>query len=463
MNKNENNHTTDMTRGSPLRLILSFALPILLGDCFQLVYSTVDTMVAGHFLGDRAIAAVGSTGVVFSLLMNFTWGLNSGYCIALSRAFGSGDRAQFARSVAVMVLLNALVAVLFTSLALVAIAPVMRLLKTPDAIFADAHRYIAVIIGGMTATVAYNMATGFMNAVGNSRVPLYFLIFSSLVNVALDLLFVAAFGWGISGCAAATVIAQSLSAVLCIAYILRTYADLLPRRENFRRSELAPIFGEMLSTGLSMALMQSVVGLGTVVLQRAINLLGTEYIAAHAASRKLFDLLMVPMATLAIANATFTSQNYGAKRLDRIREANRKLILAELLWSLFSVAVAFLGGRSLAVWLTGTENEVIVSNAALYLRFSTLFFFPLGVLFVLRYSMQALGHKIVPVLSSGIELAFKIIFALAIVPALGYWGVILTEPVTWVLCAATLAVVYATRGRQKKSKSPEHKIIGANR
>nr|MBP3281722.1 MATE family efflux transporter [Treponema sp.] len=462
MNKSENKHTTDMTRGSPLRLILTFALPLLLGDCFQLVYSTVDTMVAGHFLGEGAIAAIGSTGVVFSLLMNFTWGLNSGYCISLSRAFGSGDRTQFRRSVAVMVLLNALIAVLFTSLALTAIAPVMRLLKTPDTIFADARRYIAIIIGGMTATVAYNMATGFMNAVGNSRVPLYFLIFSSVVNVALDLLFVALFGWGIAGCAAATVIAQSLSAVLCFAYILRTYADLLPRRSDMSRAALVPLVREMLSAGLSMALMQSVVGLGTVVLQRAINLLGTDYIAAHAASRKLFDLLMVPMSTLAIANATFTSQNYGAKRLDRIREANRTLIFWELLWSLFSVAVAWLGGRSLAVWLTGTANEVIVSNAALYLRFSTLFFFPLGVLFVLRYSMQALGHKIVPVLSSGIELTFKILFALAIVPALGYWGVILTEPITWVLCAATLAVVYVTRGRQKESKSAEHITTGEN-
>lgn len=431
-----------------MRLVFLFALPLLIGDFFQLVYNTVDTMVAGHFIGEQAIAAIGSTGVIFALIMNFTWGLNSGYCIVLSREFGAGRKERFRKTVAAMLLLNLAISLIFTAAALFAISPVMHLLKTPQEIFDGASAYIIIIIWGMTATVTYNMATGFMNAIGNSRVPLYFLLFSSALNIALDIVFVVCFKLGIAGCAFATVFAQAVAAFLSVLYIIKNFRDLLPRRADFK-GEKSLVF-EMFATGLSMALMQSVVGLGTVVLQRAINLLGTGFIAAHTASRKIFDILMVPMSTLAIANATFTSQNYGAGKLDRIRAANRKLILVEFVWSLLSLAVAWLFSRPLAIWLTGTRNELIVSNAALYMKFSTLFFFPLGVLFVLRYSMQALGHKVVPVLSSGIEFAMKIVFAFAIVPKLGYWGVVITEPVTWVMCAATLALVYITRGHQKE-------------
>jgi len=447
-----NSRTTDMTCGSPLPLILRFALPILLGDCFQLVYSAVDTMVAGHFLGEGAIAAIGATGVIFSLILNFAWGLNSGYCIVLARVFGSGGREKFRQTVAAMLVLNILGAVLFTSLSLIFVTRVMLLLKTPAAIFLEARLYIVIIILGMSATIAYNMAAGFMNAVGNSRAPLCFLIFSSIANIALDVLFTAVLALGIAGLALATVLAQTLSALMSVIYISRVYRDFLPRKADFRAFIAdKKLCLEMLSAGLSMALMQSVTALGTVTLQRAINMLGSDYIAAHTASRKLFELLMVPMATLAIANSTFTSQNYGAKKLGRIRKANRTMIFLELAWSVFSAALSLAFARSLAAWITGSENEVIVSSAALYLRFSTLFFFPLGVLFVLRYSMQSLGHKIVPVLSSGIELLMKIVFALAVVPALGYWGVVLTEPVIWLLCAAVLSVFYLTKGRQKET------------
>lgn len=216
--------TTDMTRGNPLRLILIFALPLLLGDFFQLVYSTVDTMVAGHFLGERAIAAIGSTGVIFALMLNFTWGLSSGYCIILSREFGAGRSNSFRQAVAAMLMLNLAISLVLTALSLAAITPVMRLLKTPPDFFAEARSYIIVIISGMTATVAYNMATGFMNAVGNSRVPLYFLIFSSVLNIILDIVFVVCLRMGIAGCAVATVLAQALAAVLCILYIIKTTA-----------------------------------------------------------------------------------------------------------------------------------------------------------------------------------------------------------------------------------------------
>lgn len=443
----EKKDTLDMTRGKPLSLILSFALPILLGNCFQLVYGTVDTMVAGYFLGEGAIAAIGATGVIFSLIMTFSWGLNGGYCISLSRAFGSGDRALFKKCAAAMLTLNLIVTIILTAASLLLIEPAMRLLKTPDEIFSEALSYITVVIAGLFATVAYNMASGFMNSVGNSRTPLFFLIFSSLLNVALDVLFVVVLSCGIWGCAVATVIAQAISAVLGMSYIARHYKELLPQKKDFAFDK--DVFAELGAQGLSMALMHSVVGLGTVALQRAINLLGTEFVAAHAASRRLFDLLMVPMSTLAIANSTFTSQNYGAGKLERVREANKKLILIELAWSIFSLAFSFALGKPLARALTGSQSPAIIENAALYLRFSTLFFFPLGVLFVLRYSMQALGHKALPVISSAIELSLKFVFAFAVVPSLGYWGVIMTEPVTWVLCALLLAASYLTVGRQR--------------
>ncbi len=440
--------TTNMTEGNPVRIIMAFAVPLLIGNIFQQVYSLVDTMIAGHFLGDDAIAAIGATSVLYSLLMNLAWGLNNGTCVVLSRLFGSGDRARLRCGAAAMIELNAIVGALLTALSVLLLRPAMRLLLTPEDVFEASYRYIVIILGGMLTTVAYNGSAGFLRAMGNSRTPLFFLILSSLLNLALDALFVILLHTGIAGTALATVIAQAVSAALCAAYIFKNYREYLPRAADWRIDRA--LFGEMLSTGFSMAMMQCVFSLGSVVLQRSINALSTAVITAHTASRRVYEMLMIPMSTVSSATSTFVGQNYGAKRFRRIREANRKMLVVELIWSVFSVLVCWTLGRPLIVLLTATQNEEIIANALLNLRLSTAFFFPLGALFILRYSMQAMGHKVLPVLSSTIELGVKIASAAVLVPTLGYLGVAVTEPAIWCLCALFLAAFYVTIGHQRQ-------------
>ncbi len=441
---------TNMTEGNPVRVILTFAVPLLIGNLFQQVYSLADTMIAGHFLGDGAIAAIGATSVLYSLLMNLAWGLNTGYCVVLSRLFGGGDRAQFRRGTAAMIKLNLGIGALMTAASVLFLKPAMRLLLTPADVFGQSYLYIVIILGGMLTTIAYNGCAGFLRAMGNSRTPLYFLILSSLLNLALDALFVILLRTGIAGAALATVIAQTVSAALCGAYIFKNYREYLPRAAEWKTGHA--LSAEMFTTGFSMAMMQCVFSLGSVVLQRSINALNTEIITAHTASRRVYELLMIPMSTVSSATSTFVGQNYGAKQYRRIREANRKMLWVELIWSVFSILVCWTLGRPLVVLLTATENEKIVANALLNLRLSTACFFPLGALFILRYSMQAMGHKVLPVLSSAIELAVKILSAAVLVPAMGYLGVAVTEPVIWCLCAVFLAVFYATVGHQKQAE-----------
>lgn len=454
MNKSaESAKTTNMTEGSPVRLLLAFAMPLMIGNIFQQVYNLADTVIAGRFLGEEAIAAIGAVSAVYSLLMNATWGLNNGYCIVLSRYFGAGDGKRFKKAAASMLLLNFSIAAALTALSLGFLKPLMRLLHTPEDIFDGSYLYIAIILAGLVTTVAYNACAGYLRAIGNSRTPLYFLIFSSLLNLVLDVLFIVGMKSGIGGTALATVIAQAVSAILCGGYIFRNYQEYIPEKADFRPER--DLMREMFSMGFSMALMQAVYSVGSVILQRAINNLGTAVITAHTASNRIREMIMLPLGAFSGAVSTFVGQNYGARKYERIVEGIRKTLGMEFAWSLIGIALTWLFGRAIVLWMTGTAEEGTVANAMLNLKVSAVCFFPLGILFVLRNSMQAMGHKILPVLSSSIELGVKVLSAAVIVPAVGYPGVVAAEPVTWCLCAVFLWVFYVTIGHQKQKTAAE--------
>lgn len=221
----------------------------------------------------------------------------------------------------------------------------------------------------------------------------------------------------------------------------------MPEKKDWHLSKKLVL--EMLSTGISMGLMSSVLAIGSIILQKGINHLGKDIITAHTASRRLFEFLMMPLQAVAVACSTFTGQNFGAKQFDRIRKAMKQVLWLELLWSVISVAIAFLCGNMLIRMLTGTGNENIILNAAYNLKVCTIFFFPLGILFVLRNAMQAMGYRIVPILSSSIELVVKILSCVFVIPVMKYTGVVLTEPVIWVMCAAFLGVIYLKTKKQK--------------
>ena len=435
----------DMTTGSVLPLVLIFSLPLFIGNIFQQIYSMVDTMVVGYGLGDQAIAAIGSTTTLYSLIVNFAWALNNGYAIVVTQRFGAHNIRGMRQAIAGMIMLNGGMTLLLTILSLTFLRPLLLFMNTPAAIFEDAYRYIAIIYAGMLSTIAYNMFAGILRAMGNSRSPLYFLILSSVINIALDLLFVLKLGMGVSGAALATVIAQTISAVLCGVYTLRGYGDYMPRREHFAVPRETLL--NLLSTGIAMALMVTVVDAGSLVYQRANNAFGEIIITAHMASRRIITLCLQPMNSIAAALATFVGQNYGAGKMDRIRTAIRKICLFEIGFSIAAMVVLYFTGASLVRLITGTSDAEIIKNAVMSIRIHATFFLFVGLIFCLRSSMQSMDMKLPPILSSCIELVLKFFAAWWFIPRLGFLGTSLTEPLIWVVMAVYLVVAYA---RQRK-------------
>lgn len=445
--ENKKNRVTDMTVGSPLRLILIFTIPLLIGDIFQQIYTLVDTMVVGHALGDSAIAAIGGVQPLYNFILYFAIGLNEGYQIIMTQKFGAHDEEGFKQSIAGMLMLSVAVTIGMSVLSLATINPVMRFMNIPESIFAEAYSYIYVIYAGMIFTVGYNMFASILRAVGNSTVPLCFLILSSVLNVVLDIIFVMKFHWGLVGAAGATVLAQGVSALLCGLYILKYYRDILPSREHFKVPK--SILAALLTTGFSMAMMEALVSIGTIIFQRANNVFGESIMAAYTSARRIIDLLMRPMFTLAAACCIFAGQNWGAGKVKRIDEGLKKVLIVETLWSVFSMVLVYLLGAELIVLTTGTSDAFIIENAVLSMRIHLVCYPVLGVLICLRMVMQAKGRKIAPVVSSGIELAMKIFSATYLIPKLGFLGTCITEPVTWVFMMLFLVAAYAW---QKKNE-----------
>ena len=436
----------DMTKGNAVRMILTFAIPLFIGNIFQQVYSMVDTMVAGYCLGDRAIAAIGAASSLYGLVIDLAWGLDSGFALIVTQAFGAHEQGKIRKSIGHMMMLDGIIATVLTILALIFLPLLMRLMNTPESIFDQAYSYMMVIFAGMTATICYNMFAGILRAFGNSRTPLYFLIFSSLLNIALDLLFVAVFRMGVGGAALATVMAQAVSGVLIGVYVYHNYRDMIPAKEDFRLEK--SLTKEMIATGGAMGFMYSIVDLGSVLFQGVANALGEMYIAAHTAARRIINILMQPMSGMMNASGTFVGQNWGAKQKQRIRDTLKKIIGMEISWGLFSCLIVYLFGRSIIQFVTGTHSEEIMDNAVMSLRIHFPFFPVLGVLLAMRVSMQSMGQKTAPVISSVIELLMKMIAVLWMIPSFGFVGVCVTEPFTWAIMTAFLIIVYMVKIRK---------------
>ncbi|MDO4492755.1 MAG: MATE family efflux transporter [Clostridia bacterium] len=444
-------HTNDMTRGEPLRLILAFAVPLLIGNVFQQFYNVVDTMIAGYNLGDAAIAAIGATSSLSGLMINFVTGLNNGYGIVIARAFGSGDREELKSAIATTVVLDAAASLLLTAVSVAGLRPLLRLMNVPENILADATAYILIILAGMTATVLYNMVSGILRAVGNSKTPLWFLIFASLLNGVLDVLFVVVFRWGVCGAASATVIAQAVSALLSGVYLVKRYGDILPEKRHFRLEPRR--VRQMNSTGLAMAVMLCVVDIGSVFYQRAVNELGATLIVAHVSARRIIVMFMMPLGSLATAGSTFISQNWGARKTERIRKALKTVLAAETVYAVAACAFGWAFGGMLVRILTATSDPEVIAKAVLSIRLHFSCYPALGALLALRTALQAIDRKLVPVVSSGFELGIKLLCGLWLIPSFGYIVVCLAEPVIWVVCMVFLFAVMVTGRPLRKAET----------
>lgn len=425
----------DMTQGKIIKLILLFSFPILFGNIFQQFYNVMDTAVVGNVLGDDALAAVGATSPLFSLMVNsIAYGITNGFSMVLARFYGGKEEEKFKRALFMSYILAAVIAVLLTAIALVSVKPLLRLLGTPETIMRDSVIYLNIALGGLVVTMAYNVLAGVMRAVGNSIMPLIFLVIASVANVILDFLFVAGLHMGVGGAAAATVIAQMVSVIFSLWYVMTKCPGLKIEKKYMVWD--SGIVRDLLSTAFSVAMMFAVVSLGTVILQIAVNSFDKEIIAAHTAARKIDELFMIPLSTFAVTASTYASQNYGAGRIDRVREGIFDIFLLGFAWSTVGVIVVFLAGPFLAAAITGSENAVVIDMAVKYIRINFPFFYFLVPLLVLRSTLQGLNRKVVPIIGSGIELIGKFAVTAFLAPKLGYLGICISEPIIWIICMA---------------------------
>ena len=440
MSSAKQGQTRDMTQGSALSNILVFAIPLFISNFFQQCYNIGDTMIASHNLGQSALAAIGLTGSITGLVIGFANGINSGYGILLARAFGSKNEEQMKSVVAWTLILNLGISFLITIGTLLFADPLLHLIQTPEDVFSESRTYLTVVMGGMATALFYNMGSGLLRAVGNSKTPLYFLIFSCSLNLLLDLLSVTVFHFGVAGIAGATVMAQLVSSILCFLYLYRNFRFLIPSRRHFSYNKR--LVSDLVSTGFSMGLMNSIFSIGSVILQGSINTLGTTIIAAHTAARRIVMIGNMPLASIASANATFVSQNFGAGRIDRIREGIKKSSMISLIWSLLFLVMILTLANPLIQALAGTDDPVIMSNAMMNLHINMIFFFPLGILLIIQMTLQGINHKTIPLISSTMELIIKVLASFVFVPLWGYVGASIAEPFSWLVCMLFLLFSY---------------------
>lgn len=423
----------DMTRGDPFRLVLQFSLPLFCSNMLQQVYNLTDTALAGHLLGSAALAEIGATAALYGLIMNFAFGMNNGLALTVSRCFGAGEREGIRRAVGWMVTLSAAVSLVLTTVSLLGRGALLQVLQVPAEVWDGAAAYLTVILLGIPLTMLYNMEAALLRAVGNSVTPLLFLLFSSVLNVGLDAAFMGPLGMGVRGAAVATVLAQGISAVLGAVYLVRSYPELHFAPAHLKKSTRRAVMN-MFWAGMSMGLMSAIYNLGSVALQSSINALGSVYITAQTAARRMAEMYFIPGGALGISVATFSSQNLGAGRRSRIGQSVRAALKIYFVWWLFVLAFTFLLGEPVLRLITGSSDARIISNAMLYLKISVPIIPPMAVLVILRNMLQGIRHTVEPLLASALELIGKVIFAVWLVPVWGYRAVCFCEPTTWIIC-----------------------------
>lgn len=441
-----------MTSGSPAQLILTFSLPLLIGNLFQQLYSMVDTAIVGRYIGVQALAAVGATGCLSFLIVDFVIGLTAGFAIPISQAFGANDKDRMRHYVAMSIYLSLFISVVVTLLSVGLTMPLLKLMKTPDDIIGEAYNYIVVIFIGLGATVFYNMIAGVLRALGDSKTPLYFLIVSSIINIALDLVFILKFKTGVEGAAYATIIAQGVSGLLCLLYTIKHHQVLHLKKKDFRYSNASII--RLLHNGLPMALQYSITAIGVMVLQSAVNSLGSTIVAAYTAASKVEQFAMLPFKTLGITMATYAGQNLGAGKINRIKKGVRSGMI-------ICVICAFVSGTLIMLWGTeavglfitkGPESEAVIAAAMYYLRLAIIFFIPLGAIFVYRNTLQGMGEGVITMLAGVTELVARSVVALGFTASLGYFAVCFATPAAWIAAAVFLVIVYYVKIKSYKVK-----------
>lgn len=429
----------DLTKGRPEKLLLSFSLPIFFGNLLQLTYSLVDTRIVGSYLGKHALAAVGATSTMSGLLIGFLMGLANGFAIIQAQCFGAKDMRRLRKSLAASFVLGGGITLVLTVLGLVFLNPILRFLNISEQLMRTAREYIFIIMAGMIVTLLYDVCAAVMRAIGDTITPLIILAISVVLNIVGDMFFICVLKTGVRGAAIATVLAQLIALIVCIIFMLKKYDILRLHREDFAFMEKNMI-GEMLNSGLSMGFMSSLVNIGSLSLQTAINKLGEDIIVAHTAARKISEIFMIMFSVFGQAMATYCGQNLGAGEIGRIKKGIKVAIVYTCIWCTFTIIASYTIGSWLVHLVIGSKNTVIIENATNYLKFDTLFYYVTAFICIIRNALQGIGDHITPLVSSSLEMIGKIVLAWLLVPCLGYTGVILSEPIVWFIMVIPLIV-----------------------
>lgn len=448
--------TNDLTIGNPIKGILIFMIPIIFGNIFQHMYNMVDTIIVGHILGEEALAAVGATSALYGFFTSMAFGMTNGYSIVIARFFGGKDETGLKKSLAHTVMLTLLSAAVLTMIGTVFAKPLLGFLQTPTEIIEQSYSYVRIVLSCLLVSMLYNMFAGMMRGIGNSFMPLVFLIISTVCNAILDVVFVGGIGMGVAGAALATIIAQLISVVFSVVYVMKKCPELHVGKKDFKWNRL--IAGDLFTNGISMALMFSIVSIGSIALQSAINSLGAITIAAHTAARKIGEMFMMFFTPLSMAGSTYCSQNLGAGKKERIPQGMRACFAVGFTAAALVNVITFVAAEPILIAVTGSHNMDLIQTSLQYLHINLPFYFALTILLTLRSALQGLGHKIIPLCASVIELASKFVVASLLVPQIGYLGVCIVEPLVWVICAVLVFVDYRLLMRKMKEQDLAYTI-----
>ena len=442
--------TKNLTVGNPALLILSFAVPLLIGNLFQQFYSMADAFIVGRTIGMNALAAVGCTGSINFLILGFMMGFTQGAAILTSQRFGAGDRKGIRVSFAVSMLLGALVAIALMVISILTAKPLLRFLRTPAEILDDAYRYIIIIYWGIPAALLFNVLSNIMRSVGDSHTTLVFLVFACGINIILDLVFILVFHMGVEGAAWATVIAQLLSGLLCIPVILIKLPILRVHRADwlFAPGEIMAHFRLALPVGFQM----SIIAIGIVAVSFALNRLGTTSVAAFTAAQKIDQFAGMPLSSFGAAMTTYAAQNYGARKIGRIRKGVFQCSLMSCSFSIFMSAVFLLFGRHLSALFLGRESPEALSMAYAYLVINGAFYLLLSLLFIFRQTLQGLGDSLTPTAAGIMELVMRTFAAIFLGEYFGFRGICFASPLAWLgaMIPLTTAIILTMKKLERK-------------
>ena len=422
--------TKIMTEGSPFRLIMNFALPVFFGLLFQQLYSMIDTMIVGKFLGEDALGAVGATGSLNFLIIGFCTGVCNGFAIPVAHQFGAKKDSNLRRVVANSVWLCTFFAIIMTVLTVIFCKDILNIMKTPSELIQDSYRYIVVIFAGIPAVYLYNMVAGIIRSLGDSRTPVYFLALASVINIILDIVFICVFHTGVEGAAYATVISQTISGTACVIYMKKKFPILKITKEEWK---LDGNWAKTLcSMGIPMGLQYSITAIGSVVLQTAVNSLGTVYVTSVTAAQKLAILFWCPYDALGTTMATYAGQNIGAGKLERITPGVKTAIKIAAVYCIIVFAVLNLFSPKLLLLFVNAGSTEIIKNASLYILFGSSAYILLSLVNILRFTIQGLGFSQFAILAGLLEMIARSIAAFGLIPVLGYYGVCLADPLAWI-------------------------------